>query len=53
VPYAEAFSEGFEDMQRRIPDLTKIREFVGYVPKRSLDDILNSVIECSREEYAA
>ena len=53
VPYAEAYAEGFEDMQRRIPDLTKIREFVGYVPKRSLDDILKSVIECSRKEYAA
>ncbi len=51
VPYEEAYAQGFEDMQRRIPDLTKIRDFVGYAPKRSLTDILNSVIECSREEH--
>jgi UDP-glucose 4-epimerase len=51
VPYEEAYAQGFEDMQRRIPDLAKIREFVGYVPKRSLTDILNSVIERSREEH--
>ena len=49
VPYAQAYEAGFEDMARRIPDLHKIREFVGYVPRRSLDDILHDVIAHRRE----
>jgi UDP-glucose 4-epimerase len=49
VPYAEAYEPGFEDMSRRVPDLRKVREFVGYVPRRSLDDILHSVIDHRRE----
>jgi UDP-glucose 4-epimerase len=48
VPYAEAYEPGFEDMARRVPDLRKIHEFVGYTPRRSLDDILLSVIENRR-----
>jgi UDP-glucose 4-epimerase len=45
VPYDEAYEPGFEDMPRRVPDLSKIRAYVGWQPKRSLDDILRSVIE--------
>lgn len=52
VPYAEAYEPGFEDMSRRIPDLRKIREFVGYVPKRTLDDILHAVVDHRRELMA-
>ncbi len=52
VPYAQAYEPGFEDMYRRVPDLHKIREFVGYVPRRSLDDILHSVIDNRREVLA-
>ncbi len=52
VPYAQAYEPGFEDMMRRIPDLRKIHEFVGYEPRRTLDDILLSVIE-SRREFSA
>lgn len=48
VPYAEAYEPGFEDMHRRIPDLRKIQEFVGYEPKRKLDHIIQSVIEHRR-----
>jgi UDP-glucose 4-epimerase len=48
VPYAQAYEPGFEDMMRRVPDLRKIHEFVGYEAKRSLDDILRSVIESRR-----
>jgi UDP-glucose 4-epimerase len=48
VPYEEAYEEGFEDMQRRVPDLTKIRDLIGYAPKRGLDEILSSVIEYER-----
>lgn len=49
VPYAQAYEAGFEDMARRIPDLHKIREFVGYTPQRTLDDILHDVIAHRRE----
>ncbi|MBX3278742.1 MAG: GDP-mannose 4,6-dehydratase [Acidobacteria bacterium] len=48
VPYEEAYEEGFEDMQRRVPDLTKIGRLIGYEPKRGLDEILASVIEYER-----
>jgi UDP-glucose 4-epimerase len=43
VPYHEAYEEGFEDMQRRIPDTTKIHEAIGWVPRRALDDIIRDV----------
>ncbi|GIW87764.1 MAG: nucleoside-diphosphate sugar epimerase [Isosphaeraceae bacterium] len=44
VPYSEAYTAGFEDMLRRVPDLTKIRQLIGYQPSRSLDQILADVI---------
>jgi UDP-glucose 4-epimerase len=45
VPYDVAYEEGFEDMQRRVPDTTKIRERIGWQPTRSLDQILADVVE--------
>lgn len=45
IPYEQAFQEGFEDMKHRLPDLTKIQEFISYKPKFKIIDILNSVIE--------
>jgi len=45
VPYAQAYEEGFEDMPRRIPDLTKIKKLIGYEPKIDLDGVLDRVIE--------
>ena len=45
VPYDEAYEAGFEDMQRRIPDTTRIRERIGWEPTKSLDQILADVIE--------
>jgi UDP-glucose 4-epimerase len=44
VPYDEAYEEGFEDMDRRVPDTTKIRDWIGWAPARSLDDVLADVI---------
>src|SRR5262245_22407607 len=41
VPYDQAYEEGFEDMPRRIPDLTKARTQLGYEPKVGLDEILD------------
>jgi UDP-glucose 4-epimerase len=44
VPYDQAYEEGFEDMRRRVPDLTKVQALVGYEPKVHLDEILDHVI---------
>ena len=49
VPYDEAYEAGFEDMPRRVPDLTKIHRFVGYTPTVGLDEILSLVITHTRE----
>jgi len=43
VPYGEAYTAGFEDMMRRVPDLSKIRRLIGYAPSRDLDQILVDV----------
>jgi UDP-glucose 4-epimerase len=50
VPYAEAFDANFEDMPRRVPDITKIRRYVGYKPKVQLNEIIERVVEFWRRE---
>ncbi len=49
VPYEQAYVAGFEDMRRRVPDLTKAAKAIGYQPNNGLDDILKDVIEDLRE----
>lgn len=44
VPYDEAYEEGFEDMLRRVPDISKIGAALGWEPTRSLDGILADVL---------
>jgi UDP-glucose 4-epimerase len=48
IPYDEAYPPGFEDMQRRVPDTTKIRELLGWSPTFALADIVRSVIDHQR-----
>jgi UDP-glucose 4-epimerase len=48
VPYEEAYEQGFEDMRRRVPDLTKIRRLIGYEPSVTLPKILSEIIEYHR-----
>ena len=45
VPYDEAYEEGFEDMPRRIPDISKVNKLVAFKPEKRLDEILEVVIE--------
>jgi UDP-glucose 4-epimerase len=45
VPYDEAYEEGFEDMPRRVPDITKIRELIGFEPQVPLDDTIRRVVQ--------
>jgi UDP-glucose 4-epimerase len=48
VPYEEAYEEGFEDMQRRVPDTTRARELVGFEPNVTLEEIIRMVVEDQR-----
>ena len=43
IPYIEAYPAGFEDMQRRVPDITKIKETINWQPTHTLDSIIDSV----------
>jgi UDP-glucose 4-epimerase len=45
VPYDRAYEDGFEDMMKRVPDLSKIRDLIGYSPTINLDGILRSIVE--------
>ena len=49
IPYDEAYEAGFEDMPRRVPDISKIGALIGYQPRLSLDEIIRTVIEYIRE----
>jgi UDP-glucose 4-epimerase len=44
IPYDQAYEAGFEDMPRRVPDISKIRALIGYEPTVELDEILTRVI---------
>ncbi|MEX0989847.1 MAG: GDP-mannose 4,6-dehydratase [Actinomycetota bacterium] len=48
IPYDEAYEEGFEDMQRRVPDIARIQALTGWRPTRSLDEILSDVVAFER-----
>ena len=50
IPYDQAYESGFEDMPRRVPDLSKVTKMIGYAPTRSLDDILVEVIDYFRKK---
>lgn len=50
LPYEKAYEEGFEDMLRRVPDITKIHSLIGYQPTFNLDEILMSVVDYERSK---
>jgi UDP-glucose 4-epimerase len=52
VPYDEAYEEGFEDMPRRVPDITKVGKLVGFRPEMKLDGIIERVVEYQRENIS-
>jgi UDP-glucose 4-epimerase len=45
ISYKEAYGEGFEDMKRRTPDISKIKRLIAYKPSLTLDEIVSKVIE--------
>ena len=49
VPYDEAYAPGFEDMDRRVPDISKVGRVIGWKPTLSLDRTLEQVISAVGE----
>jgi UDP-glucose 4-epimerase len=45
IPYDQAYEEGFEDMLRRVPDITKINRLIGFAPEAGIEEIIDSVID--------
>jgi UDP-glucose 4-epimerase len=45
IPYEEAYEAGFEDMFRRIPDISKAKELIGFSPKIKLEDTIMEIIK--------
>ena len=52
VPYEEAYAEGFEDMQRRVPDCSKLERTVGFKPSTPLEEIIADVVADQRARLA-
>lgn len=52
IPYEEAYAEGFEDMQRRVPDVSKLERMIGYRPATPLDQVIQDVIAERRTAVA-
>jgi UDP-glucose 4-epimerase len=50
IPYDQAYESGFEDMPRRVPDLSKVQDLIGYAPRHGLNDILEQVIDYFRKK---
>ena len=48
IPYDEAYEAGFEDMPRRVADITKLHALIGYEPKMRLDEIIHTVVESQK-----
>jgi UDP-glucose 4-epimerase len=51
VPYSEVYPEGFEDMQRRQPDTSRLHKLTSWAPKHNLDDIIADIADWLRSEH--
>lgn len=52
IPYDEAYEAGFEDMKRRVSDISKIQRWVGYKPRYTIDDIILDVAEYEKRKFS-
>jgi len=50
IPYEKAYEEGFEDMQRRIPDITKINKLIGFKPTYTLSEIIKDIMDYLKDK---
>jgi UDP-glucose 4-epimerase len=53
IPYEEAYEEGFEDMERRVPDISKIQALTGWRPTLGLDRIVADVVRSERSAHSS
>ena len=52
VPYAQAYERGFEDLQKRVPDLARVREAIGFAPERALEQTIRDLAGAHRPQGA-
>ena len=52
IPFEEAYDENFEDLARRVPNLSRIRSVIDYRPRLGVEEIVDKVIEHMRQEIA-
>lgn len=50
IPYEQAYAAGFEDIERRVPDISKIKSFVGWEPQISLSEIITDVVNHQKND---
>ncbi len=50
IDYTKAYIEGFEDLGRRVPDISKILKAIGFKPRHKLDEILDDIIAYQKKE---
>jgi UDP-glucose 4-epimerase len=48
IPYADAYTAGFEDMERRVPDIAKIKNAIGWIPNQNLNSIIDDMVAHNR-----
>jgi len=53
IPYEQAYEEGFEDMPRRVPDISKVKRYIGYEPQVQLDEMIENVVEYYRNRESS
>ena len=53
VPYDEAYNEGFEDLRRRVPDISKLERQIGYEPTKRIDQVIEDIAEYSKKRKTA
>lgn len=53
VPYSAVYPEGFEDMARRLPDVSKLERTIGFRPRRPLSEIIADIVAEKRSSMAA
>jgi len=51
IPYDQAYEEGFEDMQRRVPDISKINRLIGFKPSCALTQIIDDIVKYFKNTY--
>ncbi len=53
IPYSDVYPEGFEDMARRLPDVSKLERAIGFRPRRPLSEIIRDIVAEKRATMAA